>query len=134
MRSQTARGNLSDTSKGNSQSLSKSQSSSNLKSEHPESNLVSSKRSESQTFDRIRVQHQNFVDKNGINKDCSEVGDTSKANKKETAVEPNCVVEEVMKSETSAILNSGISDLKEKSSIFSKGNLNKLPINAGMIM
>ncbi|KAK6618626.1 hypothetical protein RUM43_013017 [Polyplax serrata] len=132
-RSQTAQGNLTDSSKSTSHSLAKSQSSSNLKTtEHPsESNLALTKRTESQNFDRIRVQHQNFIDKNDTNKELSEAVDVNNLRKKEPAVEPNGVIEEVMKSETSAVLEAGVPNAKEKNSAFRKDKINNLTLNPG---
>lgn len=90
-RSLTAQGNLSEASKLSSVTVPvlKSQSSSNLKSEPPESISASAKRTESQNFDRIRVQHQNFIDKNSTNKKISDSDEHNEVNRKKEVIETN---------------------------------------------
>ncbi|KAL0277347.1 UNVERIFIED_CONTAM: hypothetical protein PYX00_004675 [Menopon gallinae] len=97
-RSQTAQGNLSESSAKSAPSpMSKSRSSSNLKSEQAEA--TPSKRIESQNFDRLRVLHQNFVDKPSTNKEVSDSDEVNDTSQKKEAVEPNCVSDEIVNSE-----------------------------------
>ena len=131
-RSQTAQGNLSESSsKPVPIPVSKSQSSSNIKSEPSETSVTSSKRTESHNFDRIRVQHQNFVDKNSTNKEVSdsdELNDLSKKTKKD-AGEPNSASDKKgFNSETNIIPE--VSNLRDEHLIHSKDNLNS-NINSG---
>lgn len=130
-RSKTAQGNLTESTKLTSHSLSKSQSSSNLKTELPESNPAASKRTESQNLDRVRVQHQNFNDKNDKNKESSDGSDVNSSRKKEITFEPNGVIEEVLKSDTSPSLEAGISN--NEKTVFPKEKINNLPVNTGRV-
>lgn len=124
-RSQTAQGNLSEssTSKPVPIPVSKSQSSSNIKSEPPE-NSVSSAAKRTEYFDRIRVQHQNFVDKNSTNKEVSDSDELNDLNKnKKDDGEHNSVSENKQINSEPKIVPE-ISNLRDKNSVLSKDNLN----------
>lgn len=125
-RSQTAQGNLSESStKSAPPPMSKSRSSSNLKSEQ-QVEATPSKRTELQNFDRLRVLHQNFVDKPSTNKEVSDSDEVNDTSQKKEAVEPNCVSDEIVNSE-GGLDNRNVNDRDNNCRI--KDNVNK--VNSG---